>query len=345
MPMKIKTKLLLLLLLIALLCGCNQVSAEPYEFTGFAFGGLIQIKLYGETKNSKAAGDALMQQFQNLETLMSVNLTESELLTVNRQAGLAPVKVSEQTMAVLQKALTVAGASNGAFNPAIGPLVKLWQIGFGGAHRPAEAEIVAALPLLDYRDIVVNAAESTVFLSKAGMGLDFGAIAKGFAADQAFRILAEYQIDSALISINGNLLTVGEKPNHIAWKAAIADPRGTVNDYVGILPLTDSTISTSGDYERYFEQDGVRYHHLLDSKTGYPAASDLISASMICRDGALADALSTAVFVLGKDAGLTLLQHYPEVGYVLIDQAKNITLSSGLSNSFELTNPAYRLNK
>ncbi len=345
MPIKTKTKLLLLLLLIVLLSGCSPKAAEPYEYTGFAFGGLIQIKLYGETKNSKAASDALMLQFQNLEALMSVNLTESELLTVNRQAGIAPVKVSPATLEVLQKALTVAEVSDGAFNPAIGPLVKLWQIGFDGAHLPAEAEIADALPYLDYRDIIVNAAESTVFLSKVGMGLDFGAIAKGFAADQAFRILAEYQIDSALISINGNLLTVGEKPNHTTWKAAIADPRGTVNQYVGILPLTDSTISTSGDYERYFEQDGVRYHHLLDSKTGYPAASDLISASMICRDGALADALSTAVFVLGKDAGLALLQRYPEVEYLLIDQNHNITLSSGLSNVFELTNPDYRLNK
>jgi len=345
MPKKAKTKLTILLLLIGLLCGCNQIAAEPYEYTGFAFGGLIQSKLYGEAKNTQAANDALMLQFQTLEALMSVNLTESELLTVNRQAGIAPVKISEPTMAVLQKALTVAEISNGAFNPAIGPLVKLWQIGFDGAHLPTEAEIAATLPLLNYKDIVVNAAESTVFLSKVGMGLDFGAIAKGYAADQAVRILAENQIDSALISINGNLLTVGVKPNHSVWKAAIADPRGTVNDYVGILPLTDSTISTSGDYERYFEQDGVRYHHLLDYTTGYPAASDLMSASMICPDGTLADALSTAVFVLGKEAGIALLQHYPEVDYVLIDQTYNITLSSGLRNSFELTNTAYRLSK
>src|SRR5665647_106062 len=345
MPKKTKTKFTILLLLIGLLCGCNQIAAEPYEYTGFAFGGLIQSKLYGEAKNTQAASDALMLQFQTLEALMSVNLTESELLTVNHQAGIAPVKISEPTMAVLQKALTVAEISNGAFNPAIGPLVKLWQIGFDGAHLPSEAEIAATLPLLDYKDIVVNTAESTVFLSKTGMALDFGAIAKGYAADQAVRILAEYQIDSALISINGNLLTVGVKPNQSAWKAAIADPRGAVNDYVGILPLTDCTISTSGDYERYFEQDGVRYHHLLDCTTGYPAVSDLMSASMISPDGALADALSTAVFVLGKEAGIALLQRYPEVEYVLIEKNYNITLSNGLKSSFELTNTAYQLIK
>lgn len=266
--------------------------------------------------------DKISKESNNLKNL--TKLEESELELVNKTAGLEPIKVSTDLYGLLQTSLIIAKISDGAFNPAIGPLVKLWNIGFENEKIPSQDEIDKVLPLLDYKNVEIMA-DNKVFLQKKGMRLDLGGIAKGYAADKIGQIILEAGIKDALIDLGGNILALGKNPLEKNWKIALKNPIIGKQGSAVSMELENASVVTSGNYERFIKKDGVLYHHIFDSKTGYPVKNKLNASSVISKSSALADALSTSSYVLGKEKTELILKRLKSEKIPLIGKQENIT--------------------
>ncbi len=288
-------------------------AVPPHTFV--ALGTVCSVNLYED--GTEALYRRITERLQQIEGAFSVNLPSSEISAVNRMAGIAPVPVSAEVLAVLEAALAVAEKSGGAFNPAVGPLVALWGVGTETPAVPDADAIQALLPLVDYRKIQRDGA--AVFLTEAGMQLDFGGIAKGYAADEAVRVAVDAGVRRALVDLGGNIYVYGKKADGTAWRVGVKNPENAGADLALQVELASGTVVTSGRYERFFEQDGIRYHHIIDPATGYPAERGVLSATVVGQSSLLADALSTAAFVLGKEKGLALLQNeYPDMDALIL---------------------------
>ena len=258
--------------------------------------------------------DKVSAENNNLKGLTTTR--ESELERLNKEAGLSPLEVSHELYELLQISLMMAELTDGAFNPAIGPLVKLWNIGFENETVPSQKEIDEILPLLDYKNIELKAGNQ-VFLQKKGMRLDLGGIAKGYAADKIAKILLEHGIKDFLIDLGS-----GKNPSGKTWKTALRNPIIGKQNPVISMNLQDASLVTSGNYERFIEKDGIIYHHIFDSKTGNPVHNNLNASSIISESSTLADALSTSSYVLGEEKTRALLQKLVTVDFPLIGKPK-----------------------
>ena len=309
-------------------------------------GTVCEIKIYDKPTN--IAFEAAFQRIDEIEQQMSRIIYESDLSRINRNAGLMETTVPEDTFNVIKEAIEIAAISDGAFDPSIGPLVLAWGIGTDNARVPPQDEILHLLPLINYKDIRMNTKLSTVFLEKSGMILDLGGIAKGYAADEVRKVLLNQEVESAIINLGGNILTIGTKPDGSLWKIGIQDPDPAEDrgDYVMILSIQDTAIVTSGPYERFFTVGDTTYHHIIDTKTGYPVKSDLESISIISGDSFVADALSTAVYILGLEAGMKLIEKIDSIEAVAITYNQQIVLSSGFLSGkiqYELTDKDFSI--
>lgn len=248
-----------------------------------------------------------------------IDTGESELERLNKAAGFSPIEVSPELYELLQISLMMAELTDGAFNPAIGPLVKLWNIGFENESVPSPDAIKKVLPLLDYKNIELRGGNQ-VFLQEKGMSLDLGGIAKGYAADKIAKILLDYGIMDFLIDLGGNILSFGKNPSGKTWKVALRNPLIGKHNPVVSMDLKDASIVTSGNYERFIKKDGVLYHHIFDSRTGYPVQNNLNASSIMSKSSTLADALSTSSYILGEEKTRLLLhklvkENFPLIGY------------------------------
>lgn len=325
-------------------CGGEQkASLEPMSRTDYVLGTYINVRAYGEADEDLL--DSVFARVQEIEAKMSVSEDDyesTELLDLNRRAGQEPYQVSPDTYEVLEAAREYSELSDGAFDFTIAPLVSLWNIGSEDAAVPPEEEIAAAVAKIDYTHVSFES-DNRVYLEEPGMGVDVGAIAKGYAADQAARILLEAGIEHALLDFGGNILTIGRKPDGSLWRIGIQHPEESRNSYLGILTGEDEAVVTSGPYERYFMQDGVRYHHILDRRTGYPVRNGLLSATIVAEESMQADALSTATFVLGFENARELIEGIDGVEAIFVTEANQVYLTPGLRDRFELTAPDYEL--
>lgn len=250
------------------------------------------------------AANACRQRVLELDELLAPENAASEIARANAAGG-APTAVSPATAALVAASLDAASQTGGAFDPTVYPLTSAWGFTTGDHRVPSTDELAALLPRVGYAAVQVDETAGTVTL-EGGAQIDVGGVAKGFAADELRALLRERDITSALFDLGGNVTALGSKPDGSPWKVGVADPDDP-GKLAGLLEVRDATVSTSGAYQRYFDgEDGTRYHHLLDPSTGYPAASDLASASVVGADGAQCDALSTACFVLGLDGALDL---------------------------------------
>jgi len=326
---------------LALFMGC---APKPVSRAGFFFGTVIEVTVSGSgSAAGEAALDAVFSRFEELEQRLSATVAGSDVDRLGDGAGEA-VAVSDDALRVLSRAYYFAELTGGAFDPTIGPLVALWGIGSDGARVPSDEEITAARALVDYRRASVDEAAGTATLS-AGQRADLGGIAKGYAADEAGRILNEAGIGHALVNLGGNILTLGGRPEGGPWRIGLQDPFGERGDYIGVLEITDGTAVTSGAYERYFEKDGVRYHHLLDPSTGYPARSGLVSVTIVAPSSTDADALSTAAFILGPEEGIALVESLAQTGAIFVTEDRRVIVTVNLAESFKLTDDTYTLQK
>ncbi len=343
------TAFLIIMIVVAtiFLTGCDNKQnskSEPPQVTGnkFLMDTLVQIKVYGE-KAQKVINTSF-KRMQEIEDEMSVSIESSQIYKINSHPGEA-VKVKNDTFKVIKNSLNYAKLTDGKFDPSIGPLVELWGIDTEHARVPTRKEIQDARKLVNYRWVEINENNKTVHLTKKGMKLDLGSIAKGYAADEVRKIVNEEGVKSAYVNLGGNVLVIGSKPDGSAWKVGIKDPRLKRNGVMASIEVRDKTIVTSGNYERYFKEDGVIYHHIIDPTTGRPARTDIISASIITHDSLDADALSTSVFVLGPEKGMKLIENTPEVEAMIINDDLKVTLSSGLKNKVELLNSNFQIKR
>ena len=334
---------MVLLLAISLLssCGPTETVVEDLSQTTYALGTVISINLYDQ--GDQALMDQLIARVSVIEGLMSAQIETSEISEIMNQAGIEPVKVSEETFYVIERALYYADLSGGKFDPTIGPIVDLWGIGTEDARVPDQGEIDEALQYVDYNLIELDEAALTVYLPLEGMSLDLGGIAKGYVADELVKVLDEGQVERAMINLGGNVYAYGEKANGELYKVAIQTPYDTRNTYFGYTELQDATVVTSGPYERYFEEDGVIYHHIFDAHTGYPLQGDVVSVSIVSPNSIDADALSTLLFTMSPEDGLELIESIVGIECVYVDKSFKLTLSSGLIDNFVLTDDQYEI--
>ncbi len=288
--------------------------------------------------------DAVFRRIEEIDERMTVNGDDSEVIRVNGAAGERPVKVSPDTFAVIKEGLEFSRMGNGAFDITVGPLVKLWGIGTLKARVPTDAEIMDARARIGFRDVVLNDDALTVFLKRKGMGMDLGAIAKGYAADEVERILEARGVRHALINLGGNVLTLGTKPDGKLWRIGIQDPEKLRGEHIGIVEVPGVSVVTSGAYERYFEYGGTRYHHILDTRTGYPVRNGLLSVTIVSERSILADGYSTLIFTLGLGRGREMIERTGgTVNAVFVTEDRDVFVTPGLRSSFRLTDSRYRL--
>ncbi len=327
-------------IIIVNLTGCSS-SDKPYNTEIFAMSTYITQQTYG--KNNKIASENVNTLLINLENQLSLFIDGSDIDKINKNAGVSSVKVKDYTFELVKTAKRYSELSGDRFDITIAPLTLLWGIDTEKARVPKQEEIDEALKLVDYKNIILNETEKSIMLAKKDMALDLGGIAKGYIVD---RIKDEYQkqgITSALVSIGGNIVAYGTKPNKSLFTVGIRDPKGiTGNELLGKLTVKDKVIATTGAYERYFEQDGIKYHHILDVNTGYPYPSDLAGVTIICEDGGLADFLSTTLFIAGKEHINDYIND-DRFEVIIVDNENNVYISPSLKDSFEITNDSYTL--
>lgn len=327
--------LLAVILFVMVVMDMTDSKLEQKTKSTVAMGTVITEKLYGKSDSDKAF-EKIESTINELESKISMRISGSIVSLLNENGE---VECDEDIEAIFALCDEVREKSDGAFDVTMGKVTSLWKIGEEGAAVPSEKELEKALKLVGGEK--VKCENSTLSIEK-GQKVDLGAVGKGLACDKVKEALDETDVNSAIISVGGSVLLYGENPTSDCWTVAIRDPRGEATDTLGKLKIESGTVSTSGDYERVLEENGKTYHHILDPKTGYPADSGLISVTVICESGILSDALSTAVFILGKEKGLTLLEEYSAEG-VLVDENKNVFCTGGLKDKFELTSPDYTL--
>ncbi|MGP1454783.1 MAG: FAD:protein FMN transferase [Treponema sp.] len=320
-----------------------KTEQKSYSRTVLLLGTVCTIQLFSDITAEKAAAvlQRCVDRITVLDQQLSANSEQSMLAEINTRAEISAVPVPADIYPLFERSIFFAQLTQGAFNPAIGSVVKLWNIGFDTAQVPSTEDIHKALQLTDYTEIKLS--EGTAFLKKKGMKLDLGAIAKGFAADEVVTILKTEDITSALIDIGGTITAVGTKQTQQPWTIGIRDPRQQQGNAVIAIQATDKSISTSGVYERFFIQDGIRYHHIIDPKTGKPVESKLLSVSIITDSATDADALSTACFVLGYEASLQILNAFSHTEALFIFDDNTLQATAGLINKLRILNPDFRL--
>ena len=284
----------------------------------------------------------MFQRLKAIEQVFSVKLAHSAVSQVNQAAGVSAVAVPQEVIYVLQEALRIAERTGGAFDPTIGPLVDLWDIGGDNSQVPSQDAIERAISLVDWRLVELDTEACTVFLPKEGMSLDLGGIAKGFAADQLVAIAQEAGVQRALFDLGGNIYAFGTKEDGSPWRVGVKNPQSPAGNPALAVAVKDSSVVTSGMYERFFEQDGVRYHHILNPATGFPVWNDVQSVTIVSKSSMLADALSTSVFILGQEKGLELLEAEQAEGVII--SAENLVYpTSGMTNQLTVVSANYQL--
>lgn len=332
----------LLLFGAAILGGCKPGEAQPASKTDLVLDTSCTITLYD--KAPPGTLDKAFALVHHIDATMTVYGSGSEATAINQAAGDHPVRVSSETFSVIRSALTYSALSSGAFDITVGPLVKLWGIGTAGAHVPSLPEIEQAISLVDYRDVVLDAAKGTVFLKRKGMAIDLGGIAKGFAAQKTVEFLASQGVKRAIIDFGGNIVAMGSKGSGKPWRIGIQDPDKARGSYIALVEVSNEAVVTSGKYERYFIQDGVRYHHIMDPRTGFPVNNGIASTTIVTGDSTIADALNKVVFVPGLQKGLALIDSLSgQAEAIVVMEDKTIYITRGLESTFHITDPEYTL--
>ena len=277
---------------------------------------------------------------------MSSTIEDSDVSLINKNAGIEPVQVHDDVYYVIEQAKHYASLSNRAFDPTIGPLVDLWNISGDEEQTrdsiPTDEEIKSALALINSDDLELLE-DNKVFLKRKGMKLELGGIVKGYAADEVKRIFKENGVESAIIDLGGNIYAMGKKLDGSPWNIGITNPYNPAASFVGILKAQDKSIVTSGDYERYFIYKGKRYHHIIDTNTGYPTENQVTSVSIISDKSIDGDALSTTLFVLGVEEGLNLIDQLDGIEAIFITKDKKVIPSAGIKDHFTLSNEEFKL--
>jgi thiamine biosynthesis lipoprotein len=296
----------------------------------FAMDTLMTLKAYGEDREGALSEAAL--KITELEKLFSATDEESEIWKASHSGG-KTVSVSEETAEVLSFMLDISFKTNGALDPTVCPVVREWGFTTGKYKIPEQDVIDSLLQLTGYEKVKLNGNELTL---PEGMMLDLGASAKGYTGDVVSDIFRRHGVSSAVISLGGNVQTVGSRPDGTDWKVAVRDPLDE-SEQLCIVSVSDKAVVTSGNYERYFTgEDGKRYCHIIDPSDGYPADNGIASVTVISESGILCDCLSTALFVMGKDKALEYQKKHGGFEMIIVSSENEVTYTEGLEGKIEL---------
>jgi FAD:protein FMN transferase len=285
-----------------------------------------------------AAFDAVFAEFDRLESLMSIWREGSDVVRLNAAAGDHAVPVSVETREVLAAAREVSDWTHGKFDVTFGALSDLWKFDHDQDNTiPDPAAIRARLALIDYRFVTVDDRSGTAFVTRKGARVHLGGIGKGYAIDRAIALLRSKGLGDFMIQAGGDLYVSGRKGDR-PWKLGIADPRDASGGSFATIELSNATLSTSGDYERFFLKDGRRYHHLLDPDAGMPAMA-CRSVTIVADSALLADGLSTGAFILGPEEGMALIERLDKVEGVIVTSKNDVLISTGLKGRIEVLHP------
>jgi thiamine biosynthesis lipoprotein len=318
-----------------LLSGCSQKPTEPYSESTFALDTIITITLFEEN-------DDLMNDVFNLiddyESLLSRHIQGSETDQINTLVPNQSMVLSPDMLEVITSAISYSKLSNGLFDITIGPLSKLWQIGSDAPDQkpPTELEIAVALEKVGYRHLIIN--DDALTLSSDNVTIDLGGIAKGFIADKIVELLVERDISQAILNLGGNVYVHGTRTPTTPYVVGIQNPDSGLGAILGKLSLSNSSVVTSGIYERFFIYEDITYHHILDPRSGYPINNSLKSVSIISRSSMDGDALSTTLFLMGLDEGFALAESLDGIDAIFVTHDNHVFITSELKDNFELTN-------
>lgn len=316
-----KIRTLAVCLLCLLLSSCK---AEPERRDFFAMDTVMSLMVYG--RNAGAAIDAAESRIYELENSLSVNVQESDIARLN---SLKETELGPDALALIRESIQFSGETGGCLDITVGTAVQAWGFPSDEFRIPPETELERLQRTIDYRGIKLTDSSATL---EEEMQVDLGAIAKGYAADETLRILKEQGISSALADLGGNIAVLGKKADGTDWNIAVRNPGG--EDYLGVWSGSDMALVTSGDYQRYFERGGIRYHHIIDPATAAPARSDLRSVTVVCPSALKADAYSTALFVMGSEKAERFWREKGDFELILFTDDARLIITDGLKDCF-----------
>lgn len=306
----------------------GNVTPRLYRQSVFLLDTLVEISVFStDEQAAQKAIDAAYQEIARIETLLSRYRSDSQIALINRSVGKEQfITITAEVSAIIGRALQYAEMTGGVFDITIGPVVDAWGIGTADERIPEAEELQHLLEFVDDRKVELEP-EQGIRLRAPGMIVDLGGIAKGYAIDRGIEALRHHGVTMALINAGGDLRCLGTKADGTPWRIGVQNPREK-NDIVGIIKVSDDAVATSGDYERYFMQDGVRYHHLLNPETGMPAR-ECQSVTIVARTAEMADVMATAVFVMGPERGLAFLNEHPGLEGMIVDADGEFLVSEG----------------
>lgn len=332
------TPLVILSLTMGMVVGCTEMRAPATPMvvkrTQMQMGTLVTITAVAADKEvGNRAMQAAFDEIKRLERLLSTWRPDSELSRVNAEAGHQSVTVSQETLELVVRALEITRLTHGGFNIALGPAIEAWSV-TERQHIPDDAELRQLKLLVDWTAIQVDSIKRTIYLPRRGMRIDIGGIGKGYAADRAAEVMKRAGAAGGVVALSGDIKTFGVLPDQNGFPVGIQHPRQE-NALLAVIDLKDEAISTAGDYERFFEWDGARYHHILDPQTLQPARG-CQSVTIVAKEGVFADGLDTGIFVLGPEEGMALVERLPGVEAIIVDREGNMTVSSGLRDRLRM---------
>lgn len=310
------------------------------SYKAVLMGSPIILKLF---EHNEDLASRVFRLIKHYEDLFTVNRTESEVMSINHSAGFNPVTVSKPVYELIKCAKSASMISNSTFNLAIGPLVKRWKIGFKGDTVPPQEEITKLLQITHPEDVVLDDSTNSVYLNRMGMEIDLGAIAKGYIADRVRDYLINENVNAGIINLGGNVQTLGSPQG--GWSIGLKRPFGNPDDVIGTMEVENKSVVTSGIYERYFEQDGKIYHHILDPKTGYPLDNELYSITIISANSIDGDIWTTLIYGMGVERGCRVLSKKSDIEAVFVTKNQEIIISSSKLFRFTLLDQSYKLIK
>lgn len=323
---KLITAVTIIIAIVAAGCLCNINKCTQKSI--FAMDTYMELTAYGF--NSEKAVDEAIDEITRLDKMFSTGDAESEITKLNTQKN---IKMSDEVLYLFDESKAISEATNGAFDITIYPIMRAWGFGGDEFRVPSTDELDKLIKNVDYRKIKFDIRTNEVELPNE-VEVDFGGIAKGYTSSRVADIMRKNNIKSAILNLGGNVQAVGTKPDGSKWKVAVKSPDDS-KPYIGVLQISDKCVITSGGYERFFEQEGIVYHHIINPKNGMPANNGLVSVTIVSDDGTKADALSTALFVMGKEKAIDYWkQHKTEFDIILVDDENNTFVSDGIKDSF-----------
>jgi thiamine biosynthesis lipoprotein len=315
---------------VLLLLPVRSAFALTLEREEILMGTQVQAVLCGPDRQAlEGAMEAVFSEVAKAEERMSFWRQDSEIARINRSAGVSPVRVSPELFRLIEEALSISRMTKGCFDITMGVLVGLWDFRAEVFRVPSESEIQRRLALVGFQDVRLDPHDGSVFLTRTGMSVTLGGIAKGYAVDRAVQATRSLGVHDGIVSAGGDLMAFGRKESGELWKVGVKNPRDNAK-IVCVVPVSNAAVATSGDYERFRMVDGVRYHHILDPRTGYPARGCL-SATVVAKQATEADALATAAFVLGPEEGIALLESLPDTAGVIVGGDGKVRTTSGFA--------------